>query len=88
MVKLSAVYTAVRIGHCAVAVGAAVFKHAFIDVAVSIILVALAGKFSVGELTGILAAFREDVFSIAVDTVALNTLSKGQGRRDEQHKTK
>jgi hypothetical protein len=39
-------------------------------------------------LTGILSAFREDEFSIAVDTVALNTLSKGQGRRDEQHKTK
>jgi hypothetical protein len=85
MVKLSFEDTAVRIGHGAVALGAAVFKHAFIDVAVRIILVALAGKFSVGELTGILAAFREDIFSIAVDTVALNALPKGQGRREEQH---
>jgi hypothetical protein len=51
-------------------------------------MVALAGKFAFGELTGILAAFREDINSKAVHAITFNALGKDQGWEDEQHKTK
>jgi hypothetical protein len=68
-------------------VGGAVLEHAFIAAAVSIFMIALTGKLAVGELACILAAFGEYINAKTIDTVTLNTFSKGYGREDEQYKT-
>ena len=86
-VKVPAVDGAIWIGQGPFSMQKTICKHSLIAVAISINLFACAGKFSPGELAGILTSFREYINAEAVIAVAFYALTIGYSWEKQQQNT-